>query len=96
MNKILSKFQRFSLLVSATIFLGIFLLFNFPSLAQVYPTIIPRIETIESSENLPPAYRLVISQPQDNIYVFCPSGFAPELTYIRNVETIQCKPFTTP
>lgn len=96
MNNILSKFQRFSIVVSATIFLGIFLLSNFPSLAQMYPTIIPRIETIESSENIPPAYRLVISQPQDNVYVFCPSNFAPKLSYLRNVESLQCKPFTTP
>lgn len=96
MNKILSKFQRFSLIASATIFLGIFLLLNFPSLAQVYPTVIPRIEIIESSENIPPAYRLIISQPQDNVYVFCPSDFAPKLAYLQNVESIQCKPFTIP
>ncbi|WP_204150387.1 hypothetical protein [Leptolyngbya sp. CCY15150] len=96
MNKILSKIQHLSPIVAATIFLGILLLFNFPSLAQVHPNIIPRIETIEGSENLPPAYRLIISQPQDNVYVFCPSNFEPELTYLRNVETLQCKPFTTP
>lgn len=96
MNNILSRFQRFLIIVSSTIFLEIFLLSSFPSLAQVYPAIIPRIETIESSENIPPAYRLVISQPQDNVYVFCPSHFAPKLAYLSNVETIQCKPFTTP
>jgi hypothetical protein len=96
MNKILSKFRRFPLNISAMILFCGLLLFTFPSLAQVYPTIIPRIETVESSENLPPAYRLIISQPQDNVYVFCPSDFAPKLTYIRNVETIQCERFTTP
>jgi hypothetical protein len=97
MKKILSKFQRFPLTISATVLPGVFLLFGFPSLAQVYPQIIPRIETIKSSsENLPPAYRLIISQPQDRLYVVCPSGFAPKLKYVRNVEAIQCERFTTP
>ncbi|GAB4382453.1 MAG: hypothetical protein Kow00121_42740 [Elainellaceae cyanobacterium] len=57
---------------------------------------IPRIEVIEGSEEIPPSYRLVISQSQDNVYVFCPTNFEPELNYLRNVKAIQCKPFTSP
>lgn len=46
---------------------------------------------IESSEGIPPAYRLVISRPQDIVYAFCPTNFEPELNYLRNVKAIQCK-----
>ncbi|KAM3099114.1 hypothetical protein ACKFKF_15900 [Phormidesmis sp. 146-12] len=73
--------------ISITILFAVLLLFSFPSLAQVYPQVIPRIEVIKS------AYRLVISRPQDNVYVFCPTGFEPELNYLRNVKTVQCQPF---
>jgi hypothetical protein len=79
----------------ATLF-GVLLLFNFPSLAQVSPQVIPRIEVIKSSEGTPPSYRLVISRPQDNVYVFCPTDFEPQLNYLRNVKAIQCKRFTSP
>ncbi|MBE9180142.1 hypothetical protein IQ268_16360 [Oculatella sp. LEGE 06141] len=96
MNKILSTFQRFPLIASATILLSLFLLFNFPSLAQVYSQPIPRIEAIESSEGVPPAYRLIISQPENTVYVLCPSGFEAELDYMRNVKAIRCQRFSTP
>lgn len=78
------------------ILFGALLLFNFPSLAQVSSQVIPRIKVIESSEGTPPSYRLVISRPQDNVYVFCPADFEPQLNYLRNVKAIQCKPFTNP
>ena len=51
-KKILSKFQRFLLMLSATIMLSVLLLFGFPSLAQVNPEPIPRIEIIESSSEM--------------------------------------------
>ena len=91
MNKILSTLQRFPRIVSATILLSLLVLFSFPSLAQISPQVIPRIEMIESSEGIPPAYRLVISRPQDIVYAFCPTNFEPELNYLRNVKAIQCK-----
>ncbi|NJO43052.1 MAG: hypothetical protein HC865_21195 [Cyanobacteria bacterium RU_5_0] len=70
--------------------------FNIPSLAQVSSQVIPRIEVIESAERIPPSYRLVISRSQDNVYVFCPTDFEPQLDYLQNVKAIQCKPFTSP
>ncbi len=93
MNKILSKLQRSPRIISATILLSLLLLFSFPSLAQISSQVIPRIEVIESSEGIPPAYRLVISRPQDIVYAFCPTNFEPELSYLRNVKAIQCKRF---
>jgi hypothetical protein len=96
MNKILYRLQRSPRIISATILLSLLLLFSVPSLAQVSPQVIPRIEVIESSEGIPPAYRLVISRSQDNVYVFCPTDFEPQLDYLRNVKAIQCKPFTSP
>jgi hypothetical protein len=89
-RKILST----TIITTITILFGILLLFNSPSLAQVSSQVIPRIEVIESSQGTPPSYRLVISRPQDNVYVFCPADFEPQLNYLRNVKTIQCKPFT--
>ncbi|MEP0914495.1 hypothetical protein NDI45_26695 [Leptolyngbya sp. GB1-A1] len=96
-KKMLSKFQRFLLVISATITLSVLLLFGSPSLAQVNPEPISRIEIVRgSSEDIPPVYRLVIGQPQQMVYVSCPTDFAPELSYVRNVEAIQCKSFPTP
>jgi hypothetical protein len=91
MNALINS-RRFLTILSATILFTILTLFSFPSLAQVNSEVIPRIEIIESQEGVPPAYRLVISQPQDNVYVFCPSDFEPELSYRSNVKTIECKP----
>jgi hypothetical protein len=91
MNKILSTFQRSPRIASATILLTLLVLFSVPSLAQVSIQVIPRIEIIKSSEGIPPAYRLVISRPQDIVYVACPTNFEPELNYLRNVKAIQCK-----
>jgi hypothetical protein len=91
MNKILFTFQRSPLIISATILFSLLVLFTFPSLAQINSQVIPRIEVIESSEGIPPAYRLVISRPQDIVYAFCPTNFEPELNYLRNVKAIQCK-----
>jgi hypothetical protein len=91
MNKILSIFQRSPRIVSATILLSLLVLFSVPSLAQVNSQVIPRIEVIESSQGIPPAYRLVISRSQDIVYVNCPTNFEPELNYLRNVKALQCK-----
>lgn len=88
--------NRKMLSITITTLFGIVLLFSVPSLAQVSPQVIPRIEVIKSSEGIPPSYRLVISRPQDNVYVSCPTGFEPELNYLRNVKTIQCKQLTSP
>lgn len=96
MNKIFSTFKRFPRITSATILLSLFLLFSFPALAQVYSLPIPRIEAIKGSEGVPPAYRLIISQPENMVYVFCPSNFEAELDYVRNVKTIRCQRFSTP
>ncbi|MGJ5630996.1 hypothetical protein [Nostoc sp. CALU 1950] len=93
-RKILST--KITTTIAITILFGILLLFNFPSLAQVSSQVIPRIEVIESSEGIPPSYRLVISRSQDNVYVFCPTDFEPQLDYLRNVKAIQCKSFTSP
>lgn len=76
--------------IAITTLLSVLLLFSSPSLAQVSPQVIPRIEVIKS------AYRLIISRPQDNVYVFCPTGFELELNYLRNVKTVQCKPISRP
>jgi hypothetical protein len=96
-RKILST--KITTTIAITILFGVLLLFNFPSLAQVSSQVVPRIEVIkgsEGSEGIPPSYRLVISRSQDNVYVFCPTDFEPQLDYLRNVKAIQCKPFTSP
>ncbi|MEP1079179.1 hypothetical protein NDI52_27600 [Leptolyngbya sp. PL-A3] len=95
-RKILTTTIITRIAIATTILFGVLLPFNFSSLAQVSPQVIPRIEVIESSEGIPLSYRLVISRSQDNVYVFCPTNFEPELNYLRNVEVIQCKPFTSP
>lgn len=82
--------------ITITILSAVLLPFNSPFFAQVSPQVIPRIEVIEDSEGIPPSYRLVISRSQDDVYVFCPTNFEPELNYLRNVKAIQCKPFTSP
>ncbi|MFQ4138511.1 hypothetical protein PGN35_019550 [Nodosilinea sp. PGN35] len=66
---------------------------------QCSSQVIPRIEVIEGverSEGIPPSYRLVISQSQDIVYVSCPTGFEPQLDYLRNVKAIQCQPYASP
>lgn len=90
------KILATTITIAITILFGVLLPFNFPSLAQVSPQVIPRIEVIESSEGISPSYRLVISRPQDNVYVFCPVDFEPQLNYLRNVKVIQCKRSTNP
>ncbi len=63
-----------------------------PIAAQVTTQIIPRIDTIQGQQNnIPPAYRLTISRPQDFVYVTCPGGYEPELNYLRNVKAIRCE-----
>lgn len=81
---------------TTTILFGVLLLFNFPSLAQVSSQVIPRIEVIEGFEEIPPSYRLIISRSQDIVYVSCPTGFEPQLDYLRNMKAIQCQPYTSP
>jgi hypothetical protein len=87
-RKILST--KITTTTTIAILFGVLLLFNFPSLAQVSSQVIPRIEAIEGSGGIPPSYRLVISRPQDNVDVLCPTGFEPQLDYLRGVEAIQC------
>ena len=63
-----------------------------PIVAQISPQVIPRIDIIKPQENnLPPAYRLTISRPQDTVYVICPGGYEPNLNYLRNVKAIKCE-----
>ena len=95
-RKILSTNITTTTTIAITVLFGVLLLFNFPSLAQVSSQAVPRIEVIEGSEGIPPSYRLVISRAQDNVYVFCPTNFEPQLDYLRNVKAIQCQPFTSP
>jgi hypothetical protein len=86
---------RVVLLVSAFVLaISLTVLFQSPVSAQVSRQTIPRIETIRGNQgNVPPSYRLVISRPQDIVFVSCPSNYAPKLGYLRNVEAIQCEPF---
>ena len=71
---------------------ALILLFQRPLAAQISPQIIPRIDIIQPQQtNIPPAYRLTVSRPQDIVYVTCPGGYEPKLDYLRNVEAIQCK-----
>ena len=94
-RKILAITIITTITIAITVLFSVLLPFNFSSLAQVSSLVIPRIEVIESSEGIPPSYRLVISRSQDNVYVFCPTNFEPELNYLRNLKAIQCKPFTS-
>ncbi|MFB2975422.1 hypothetical protein [Microseira sp. BLCC-F43] len=69
-------------------------LFKSPVVAQVVRQIAPRIETSAGNDpTVPPSYRLVVSRPQDIVYVTCPNNYAPKLGYLRNVEAIQCERF---
>ena len=73
---------------------ALILLFQRPIVAQVSPQIIPRIDIIRPQQsNMPPAYRLTISRPQDIVYVTCPGGYEPELKYLRNVKAIRCEQY---
>lgn len=86
---------RVVLLVSAFVLVvSLTVLFQSPVAAQFFPQIIPRIETIRGNQpNVPPSYRLVISRPQDIVFVSCPSNYAPKLGNLRNVKAIQCERF---
>jgi hypothetical protein len=95
-RKILSTSIITTITIAITILFSILLPLDSQSLTQVNPQVIPRVEVIESSEGIPPSYRLVISRPQDNVYVFCPADFEPQLNYLRNAEAIQCEPLTSP
>jgi hypothetical protein len=60
------KFFKMLLPVSILGLGSVLILFQRPITAQFTPQIIPRIDTIKPQEsNLPPAYRLTISRPQD-------------------------------
>ena len=87
-RKILSATILTVITITITVLSGVLLSFNSPSFAQVSPQVIPKIEVIEGSEGIPPSYRLVISRSEDNVYVFCPTNFEPELNYLRNVKAI--------
>jgi hypothetical protein len=90
----MKRYSRLSLYLATILaILGLLLLPRLTAIAQVYPQIIPRIETISSEqEDALPSYRLVISRPQDLLFVYCPENHAPKLGYVRNVEAIQCEP----
>ena len=71
---------------------ALMLLFQRPIAAQFSPQIIPRIDIIPPQQtNIPPAYRLTVSRPQDIVYVTCPGGYEPTLKYLRNVKAIRCE-----
>jgi hypothetical protein len=71
---------------------ALMILFQRPIAAQFTIQIIPRIDIIRGQQgNTPPSYRLTISRPQDIVFVTCPGGYAPKLSYLRNVEAIQCE-----
>ncbi len=73
---------------------ALILLFQRPLAAQISPQIIPRIDIIQPQQtNIPPAYRLTISRPQDIVYVTCPGGDEPTLNYLRNVKAIRCEQY---
>lgn len=87
---------RFRAVLLASVFLigiGLTVLFDWPVFAQV-SRLTPRIETIKGNDpTVPSSFRLVISQPQDIVFVNCPRNYAPKLGYLRNVEAIQCERF---
>lgn len=73
---------------------ALMMLFQRPVVAQVTPQVIPRIDIIEAQESdLPPAYQLTISRPQDLVYVTCPGGYEAELNYLQNVKAIRCEQY---
>jgi hypothetical protein len=68
-------------------------------------TLISEMTLISQAASAPPAieaiggdassasYRMTINNPSDIVYVYCPENYAPKLSYLRNVEAIQCEPF---
>jgi hypothetical protein len=69
------------------------LFFQLPVSAQSASQIAPQIEQIgEGQGDVPPAYRLVISDSENIVYVYCPENYAPKLDYLRNVKALQCEP----
>jgi hypothetical protein len=89
----MKRYIRLALYLATVLaILGSLLLFSFSAIAQVYSQVIPRIETIPSERDAPPSYRLVISRPEDLLFIYCPKDHAPKLGYVRNVEAIQCEP----
>ena len=93
MNRHAHKF--FKMLIPVSILglgFALMLLFQRPIAAQFSPQIIPRIDIIPPQQtNIPPAYRLTVSRPQDIVYVICPGGYEPTLKYLRNVKAIRCE-----
>jgi len=68
-------------------------LFQLPVSAQASSQFAPRIEQIgEDGGDVPPSYRLIISDSENIVYVYCPRNYAPKLGYLRNVEAVQCEP----
>jgi hypothetical protein len=85
--------QSLLLVISFLSILGCTLFFQPPASAQVVPRVAPRIEQIGADEgDVPPSYRLVISDSENIVYVYCPRNYAPKLGYLRNVEALQCEP----
>ncbi|KAM3108223.1 hypothetical protein [Phormidesmis sp. 146-33] len=75
---------------------GLTAIFQRPIAAQFNPQIVPRVDMINGQQNdSPPSYRLTVSRPQDIVFITCPERYVPKLTYLRNVEAIQCQPTTS-
>ncbi len=83
-------FKGFLLLISFLLAASLSLLPKLPAIAQ-FAQVIPRIDVIQGQKNTPPSYRLIVSRPQDIVFVSCPRNYAPKLGYLRNVEAIQCE-----
>ncbi|NJM86101.1 MAG: hypothetical protein HC769_04335 [Cyanobacteria bacterium CRU_2_1] len=55
--------------------------------------IAPHIEVIAGDSIVPSSYRLVIDNPENIVFVYCPANHAPQMGYLRDVEAIRCEPF---
>ena len=85
--------QSLLLVVSFLSVLGFTLIFQLPVSAQAASQVAPRIEQIGDDQgDVPPSYRLVISNSENIVFVSCPENYAPKLGYLRNVEALQCEP----
>jgi hypothetical protein len=85
--------QTLLLVVSFLSILGFTLLLQPPVSAQAASQIAPRIEQIgEDQGDVPPSYRLVISNSENIVFVYCLQNYAPKFGYLRNVEALQCEP----
>jgi hypothetical protein len=83
-------------LPAGVLILGLSLMFLFqqPIAAQVNLPMMPRIDIIKGQlGQASSSYRLIISRPQDIVFVACPERYAPKLGHLHNVKAIQCERF---